>query len=197
LIGSKQRIPVSYHYIDQQLAENPQAYRSLLRYGLTSAEAVLPHYVADEQFIRGAVGSAVINSVEYPRYEFFYPWDYAAEKEKKNLSNHQFILALKRQAYPSFLASLEKEGQIGAKLKQTFTAEDSYLVGFEKFLTGLPPAEVYLIFDHTLSLAPWNDSLRARIFTIYSYLASTSRDVVERARRMRRANALLDKNQIQ
>jgi spermidine synthase len=197
LIGSKQRIPVSYHYIDQQLAENPQAYRSLVRYGLTSAEAVLPHYVADEQFIRGAVGTAVINSVEYPRYEFFYPWDYAAEKEKKNLSNHQFILALKRQAYPSFLASLEKEGQIGAKLKQTFTAEDSYLVGFEKFLTGLPSAEVYLIFDHTLSLAPWNDSLRARIFTIYSYLASTSRDVVERARRMRRANALLDKNQIQ
>ena len=77
-----------------------------------------------------------------------------------------------------------------AKLKQTLAAEFRYLAGFQEFLKGISVSEQYRLFDYALSLAPWNDSLRARIFAQYSYIASTRRDPAEQARLMQRANAL-------
>ena len=196
VIASKQRIPVSYDFINQQMAENPKAYRHLAPYGLTSALALLPHFVADEGFIREAVEAAPVNSLEYPYYEFYYPWDYAAEKEKKSVSNHLFISSLRRKAESSFLSRLESEGGISARLKQTFAAEDAYLSNFPKFLNGIPLESTYRLFDQTLAMAPWNDSLRARIFTIYSYLAHSRRGSYDHAQLLRRANALYPRAEI-
>ena len=192
LIGSNERIPIRYDHIRRQLAEHPHAYQSLAPYGLTSAEAVLPHFVADERTIRDAVRSAFLNSLDHPRYEFFYPWDYAIDKEQKFIANHEFLLDLKRKAYPDFLASLEEGMNDTARLQQTFAAEDRYLVGFQKFLTGVPLTEQYRLFDDALSLAPWNDSLRARIFAQYSHIASTHRNPSERVRLMKRADSLYE-----
>ncbi len=192
LIGSKERIPVDYNHISRQLAENTEAYQSLVPYGLTSAEAVLPHFVADEKIIRDAVKTAALNSLDHPRYEFFYPWDYAIEKQKKFIANHDFILKLKRLAYPDYLAGFEKGMQDTARLKQTFAAEFRYLEGFRKFLTGIPLTEQYRIFDDALAVAPWNDSLRARIFSQYLHIAYTHRDPSERARLLKRANYLYE-----
>jgi hypothetical protein len=76
------------------------------------------------------------------------------------------------------------------KIEQTIAAEDLYLSAFQKFLQGLPLNEVYRLFDQTLSLAPWDDSLRAQIYLQYSDLASTRRDPMERARLMQRAQLL-------
>ena len=194
LIGSSQHIPISYGHIDKQFADNPQAYQSLARYGLTSAEAILPHFVADEKTIRKAVNSAAINSLDHPRYEFYYPWDYAAEKQNKFIANHQFIMGLRRDAYLGFLADLEKEMPDTTRLKTTFVAENLFLRGFEKYLAGITSTEVYRMFDYVLSLAPWNDSLRARIFALYSYTASARRDPAERARLMKKANSLYESN---
>jgi spermidine synthase len=192
LIGSEARISIDADHIDRELAGNPEAYESLVAYGLTSAEAVLPHFVADERVIRGAVKSSSLNSLDHPRYEFFYPWDYARDRDQQFIDNHAFILGLKREAYPDYLASIEKDGQDSSRLEQTFLAEDRYLVGFQKFLTGISLNEHYRLFDEALSLAPWNDSLRARIYSQYSYIASTRRDPAERARLMRRAYSLYE-----
>jgi spermidine synthase len=195
LIGSREQVPVDYNHISRQLAENPEAYKSLAPYGLTSAEAVLPHFVADEKIIRNAVKTASLNSLDHPRYEFFYPWDYAIEKQNKFIANHDFILKLKRVAYPDYLASFEKGLQDTARLKQTFAAEFRYLEGFRRFLTGIPLTEQYRIFDDALAVAPWNDSLRARIFSQYLHIASTRRNPSERARLMQRANSLYETKQ--
>ncbi len=194
LIGSRERITVDYNHISRQFAEYPEAYQSLVPYGLTSAEAVLPHFVADEKIIRNAVRTASLNSLDHPRYEFFYPWDYAIDKEKKFITNHDFILKLKREAYPDYLASLGKNMQDTARIKQTFAAEFRYLEGFRKFLAGIPLTEQYRIFDDALAVAPWNDSLRARIFSQYLHIASTRTNPSERARLMQRANALYERN---
>jgi hypothetical protein len=148
--------------------------------------------VADETEIRDAVDTARINSLDHPRYEFYYPWDYAAERERGSISNHRFLVDLKRKAFPKFLAELEKRDLISSRLKETFAAEEAYLVNFEKFLNGVQLEETYRLFDDTLSLAPWNDSLRARIYSIYFHLASTQREPVERSRLLRRARALYE-----
>lgn len=197
LIGSREQIVVDYKHISRQFAENPEAYQSLVPYGLTSAEAVLPHFVADEKTIRKAVETASINSLDHPRYEFFYPWDYAVEKQKKFIANHDFILKLKREAYPNYLDSFKYGMQDTTKLRQTFAAEFRYLEGFRRFLTGIPLDEQYRIFDDALAVAPWNDSLRARIYSQYVHIASTRSNPSERARLMRRAESLYETKRVE
>jgi len=192
LIGSGERIPVDYGHISRQFAEHPEAFVSLIPYGLTSAAAVLPHFVADKSVISRAVETASLNSLDHPRYEYFYPWDYAIERQRKFLANHEFLLKLKREAYLDFLSSLEESMEDTARLQQTFAAEFRYLSGFGKFLKGIPVTEQYRIFDAALAIAPWNDSLRARIYSQYVYVASTSRNPSERVRLMQRANSLYE-----
>jgi len=190
LIGSNEVVTIDPDLMDRRLREYPEAFRSLAPYGLTSAQAVLPHFVADETTLRKAVEGAPINSFDYPRYEFYYPWDYAFEREKHILANHKFILELKREAHPEYLAGLEKYTWDGTKLRQTFAAEFRYLAGFQKFLSGISLPENYRLFDDALAVAPWNDSLRARIYAQYSHIAATRGDPGERARLMKRADAL-------
>lgn len=69
-------------------------------------------------------------------------------------------------------------------------AEFRYLDGFRTFLEGMPLEEQYRVFDDALTVAPWNDSLRARIYLQYLYNASTRRIPAERARLIERAKAL-------
>lgn len=190
LIGSNERIKPDYSRIQRKLSENPEIFSSLVRYGLTSAEAVIPHFVADERSLRPAVKDALINSLDHPRYEFFYPWDYSIDRDKQIVANHKFIRTLKRQSQARFISDLEIGNQELNRLKQTLAAEDAYLLGFEKFQTGLSLTDQYRLFDAILAMAPWNDSLRARIFSQYSHIALTRRDASERARLLKRARLL-------
>ena len=192
MIGSRQRLAVSYNHISNQLTDHPDAYQSLEAYGLTSPEAILPHFVADEETLRKAVNTATVNSLEHPHYEFYYPWDYAAEKQNGFLTVHQFIIDLKQAAYPAFLADLEKEIPDSKKLKTTFSAETLYLIGFGNYLEGMTLTALYRMFDYVLSIAPWNDSLRARIYSLYTYTASIRRDPAEKAQLMKRARSLYE-----
>jgi hypothetical protein len=54
----------------------------------------------------------------------------------------------------------------------------------------MAPKEVHRVFDTTLAMAPWNDSLRARIYAQYAYIASTRHDPRERARFKQKASSL-------
>jgi spermidine synthase len=190
LIGSNERINLDYNHIRREINENPEAFSSLVPYGLTSADAVLSQYVADERVLRPAVEDALINSFDHPRYEFFYPWDYTIDRQKQIVANHKFIRELKLKAQADFVDDLEISAPDLARFKQTLVAEDSYLYGFEQFQTGISLSDQYRLFDAILAMAPWNDSLRARIFSLYSYNASTRRDPSERARLLKKANQL-------
>ena len=112
--------------------------------------------------------------------------------KKQIVANHKFIRELKLQAQAGFIADLEISAQDLARFKQTLTAEDSYLFGFEQFQTGISLTDQYRLFDAILAMAPWNDSLRARIFSQYLHIASTRRDPSERARLFKRANQLYE-----
>jgi hypothetical protein len=196
LIGSNERIRLNYHHIQRELDENPEVFSSLVRYGLTSAAAVLPHFVADERSLRPAVRNAAINSLEHPRYEFYYPWDYAIDRDRQIVANHNFIRNLKLDAQAEFIADLAIDGQDSDRFEQTLKAENAYLLGFEQFQTGVSLTDQYRMFDAILALAPWNDSLRARIFSQYSHIASTRTDAAERARLLRKANSLYAPNAV-
>jgi len=190
LIGSKQPIPVSYERMSEAFAGQRQAFKSLQRYGLTTALSVVPHFVADEKLIREAVASAPVNSLDHPYYEFYYPWDYAAKRQLGYTSNHSLIVSLRRQSRGPYLAALKSQLPADPRLEAAFRADDAYLDAFTRYLDGMTLPELYRLFDHVLSLAPWNDNLRARVFSIYSYTARRSRDPAQRRRLQMRADAL-------
>ncbi|MBT8049211.1 MAG: fused MFS/spermidine synthase, partial [Gammaproteobacteria bacterium] len=164
LVGSNEPVPVRLDQIRRRFAESPEAWKSLAPYGLTSAEAVLPHFVAREDAILTAVENAPVNSLQFPRYEFYYPWDYARERDTQFIDNHALIIEMKRQGFSAFLASQELGANAVQRLRQTLAAEFRYLSGFQQFLEGMPLEEQYRVFDDALAVAPWNDSLRARIY---------------------------------
>jgi spermidine synthase len=190
LIGSAEKIPLDFGRIRDEFGNHGVALRNLIRYGLNSAESLLPHFVADEATLRRAVESDPVNSLDHPRYEFFQPWEYARDREQKFLGNHEFLLQLRRAARADFLAGLELEGPQRARMERTLDAEEEYLEGFAAFLGGASLNEQFRIFDSALARAPWNDSLRARIYAQYSFLASTARDPRQRAALTERANRL-------
>ena len=192
LIGSNERIKLDYNHIRRELNENPEAFSSLVPYGLTSSDAVLSQFVADERILRPTLKDAQINSLDHPRYEYFYPWDYTIGRQEQIIANHQFIRDLKRRARASFLADLEIDERDIKRFQQTLAAEDSYLLGFQQFQTGISLADQYRLFDEVLAMAPWNDSLRARIFSQYTHIASNRRDPAERARLYRKARQLYE-----
>jgi len=190
LIGSIEPVALDPQRIDRRLQENPAAFASLEAFGLTSAEALIPHFVADERTLREALAGEPVNGYEHPRYEFFPPWAYARDRQAQVRANHDFILELKRSAHPEFLARVEPGFSDGRRLQHTFAAEFRYLYAFRKFLAGVSIDEHYRLFDDALAVAPWNDSLRARIYAQYSYLAATQRDPSTRALMMQKARDL-------
>ncbi|MGD8532150.1 MAG: hypothetical protein PVG80_02280, partial [Gammaproteobacteria bacterium] len=121
---------------------------------------------------------------------FYHPWEYAADKVNKVIENQAFILGLKRKAYVDYFAELSSDVTSTDKLRQTFAAEFRYLEAFQQYLQGLSLEENYRLFDSVLAQAPWNDSLRARIYAQYRYLASTQTNPSMRKRMMERADAL-------
>lgn len=192
LIGSAEPVEIDLAAIDRRFARDREAFASLAPYGLTSAEALVPHFVADERTIRDAVADALTNSRDHPYYEFYHPWDYAQDRVDKVIANQAFILGMKRAAYPAFFASISPGAADPKRLRQTFAAEFRYLESFQQFLRGIPLTETYRLFDGVLAEAPWNDSLRARIFAQYDYFARTQPNPVSRANMRRRADALYD-----
>jgi spermidine synthase len=190
LIGSHEPVALDPRRIDERFAAEPEAFASLQRYGITSADALLPHFIAADGVLRDAVAAAEINSLDFPRYEFYRPWNYARDRAEKVVENHEMLIDLKREAYPDLLTALSGKVRDRARLRQGLEAEERYLRAFSKFLTGISLDEAYRIFDDALAVAPWNDSLRARIYAQYRYLAESRRDPGERALLMRRAEAL-------
>jgi len=189
LIGSQLPIPLDPVAIQQRFDAQPAAFASLRPYGITSAEALLPHFVSADDQLRAAVDDAPINSLDHPRYEFYPPWDYAHDRAERFIENHDLVTGLRRASQPD-LSNVAAQAGDRVRWQRTFAAEEIYLEGFGRFLRGLPPDEAYRIFDQALATAPWNDSLRARIYAQYAYLASTQRDPSRRAAMQRKADAL-------
>ena len=190
LVGSAEPVPVELDAIRRRFEEDSAALASLEPYGITSAESLAAHFVAGDTVIREAVADAQLNTLAHPRYEFYHPWEYAEGRLDKAIANQAFLLELKRRAHPDYFRELAADAQNPERLERTFAAEFRFLEAFQRFLGRIPLAETYRLFDGALAVAPWHDSLRARIYAQYRYFAAMQRDPVRRDRLLRRAEAL-------
>jgi spermidine synthase len=190
LVGSHEAIALDYQTVQDRFERRSEALASLRPFGLTSAVALLPHFVADDEIVRAEVASAPVNTLDHPRYEFYHPWDYAADRKGKTLANHVFLLDLKRRAHGGFFEQVSQTAPDPAWLQKTFAAEFRYLELFGMFLDGLSAPDHFRFFDRVLEIAPWNDSLRARLYSQYRHLAASEQNPELRRRYHARAEAL-------
>ncbi len=197
LIGSDEKISLDSNRIDRVMRSERQLLAGLARYGLTTPESVLAQFVADGQSIRQAVRDAPENTLVHPRYEFYSPWDYAVPLKQRVAENIAFIESLKRAAAPTFLAAIKVRDQEEARrLNQALGAEQAYLTGYRLSLSPAPVSgtEILRQYDRALALAPWNESLRARIFLHYSEIAASQADIGVKAYLMERALTVYGKS---
>jgi len=195
LIGSDQKITLDSTRFDRVMSSERQAFDGLARYGLTTTDAVLAQFVADDGAIREAVQNAPENTLVHPRYEFYSPRDYAIPLKQRVAANIEFIANLKRAAAPAFLAAIKPRDQDeAAKLERALEAEQAYLKGYRISLAPVDATDIFRQYDTALSLAPWNESLRARIFLHYSEIAASQSNPRVKTYLMNRAYAVRDGN---
>jgi spermidine synthase len=197
LIGSDEKISLDRTRIGRVMRSEREAFAGLARYGLTTPESVLTQFVADGEHIRKAVQNAPENTLVHPRYEFYSPWDYAVPLKQRIAANIDFIADLRRAAAPDLLAAFKVRDQEEARrLSSALAAEQAYLTGYRSSLSLGPVSgtEILRQYDKALALAPWNESLRARIFLHYSQIAASQTNTGVKAYLMERAISVYGKS---
>ena len=164
LVGSNRELGLECAAVRRRLVAGGAAFDGLARYGLTSAEAVLAHFVAAGDTLRPALVGAPENTLDQPRYEFFSPADYAVPRRERLVVNQDLIGELRRRAFPAFVSAVAPDPADRLRLEQALGAEDEFLAGFRARATGRADEEALAHFEAALARADWNSSLRARIF---------------------------------
>ena len=195
LIGSDERVVLDAARMRRAMESGREAFAGLARYGLTTPEAVLAQFVADGEAIRKAVRGAPENTLVHPRYEFFSPRAYAVPLKARVAENIKFISDLKRAAAPALLASIRGlDAEQAERLSHAQAAEQTFLAGYRLSLSPVSVMDIFQQYDAGIALAPWNESLRARVFLHYREIAASQSLTANRALMLKRALAVYDRS---
>ena len=74
-------------------------------------------------------------------------------------------------------------------------SENSYLLAYQKYISGAPLPGVYRQFDSALAMAPWNQSLRAQIYSEYLLAVIMEPSKARKIKMKQRAQLLYKKRQ--
>ena len=162
VIGSLEEIEIDPDWMNRTLELDRDAFEGWRQYGLTTAESLLAHYVADGDAVRAATDGARENTLENPYYEFYSPREYAAPVGTRTLANHDFLAALHREEGLHDLAKRLSEG-VSDRLAAAFHAEGRFLDGLRLQIQGRPYTDFGGHFDDAVGIAPWNDNLRCQV----------------------------------
>jgi spermidine synthase len=162
VVGSLEEIEIDADWMNRVLEEESDAFEGWRQYGLMTAESLLAHYVADGDAVLAATEGSPENTLENPYYEFYLPREYAAPVNTRTRANHDFLVRLRGERGLHDLAT-RLSGDVSDRLAAAFRAEDRFLDGLRLQIEGRPYTEFGAHFDEALSVAPWNDNLRAQI----------------------------------
>ncbi len=162
LVGSNDTIEIDPAWMRKAMETEPEAFRGIRKYGLTTAEAVLAHFIGTEESLRRAIPPGPVNTFEEPYYEFYSPRDYAVPPDERNLANHEMLMSIRG---PDFYRYVRKglSGREAGRLTEAFQAEGLFLDGHSDQLRGGAPQEVIRYYDQAIGTAPWNGNLRDEV----------------------------------
>lgn len=162
LVGSRQRIGVDLEWMKKAMQSDPGAFQGIFKYGLTTPESILAHFVADEETLRRTILPGRVNSLETPYYEFYSPGDYSVKSPERTWENLKMIIGLKQNNIEKFITESASESE-ASRLHAAFEAEDLFLRAEE---TKQPP-DIFPVLEKAISIAPWNPNLRNQVLLYY------------------------------
>ncbi len=162
LVGSNDPVNIDPAWMRRAMAEDPDAFQGIRKYGLTTPEAVLAHFVGNEETLRRFLPRGPVNTFDEPYYEFYSPRDYAVAPDERTLTNHEMLVSMRG---PDF-DRLVRKGSRGAdaeRLDAAFQAEGIFLEGHTAQLQGLHDRDVSRFYNQAVSRALWDGNLRSEI----------------------------------
>jgi len=171
LIGSNEPIEIDPALMRGAIESEAGSFQGIRKYGLTTADAVLSHFVATEDTLRRAVPPGPVNTFDEPYYEFYSPRDYAVDPDERTLRNHELLMSMRG---PDFERSVLKgnTGPDADRLTAAFRAEGVFLVGHRAQLRAMPERVVIPYYSWAIGSVPWNENLRNQV---RSYLSKQAR----------------------
>ncbi|HSQ78178.1 MAG TPA: fused MFS/spermidine synthase, partial [Nitrospirota bacterium] len=162
LVGSNDPVEIDPAWMRRTMETDPGSFQGIRKYGLTTAEAVLAHYVGNEETLRRALPPGPVNTFEEPHYEFYSPRDYAVPPNDRALMNHELLMSVRGPDFDRFVL----KGTIGTeagRLKAAYRAEGLFLEGHGFQLRGFPDQEIMHRYYQAINTAPWNRHLHNEI----------------------------------
>jgi len=162
LVGSNDPVVMDPGWMRQTMERDSEAFMGIRKYGLTTAEAVLAHFVGTEDTLRRVLPPGPVNSFDKPYYEFYSPRDYAVPPDERTLVNHSMLTAIRGPDFDRFVMKGIKGSETG-RLQAAFQAEGIFLEGHTAQLRGDPFPEVMRRYDLAIGLVPWERNLRNEV----------------------------------
>ncbi len=162
LVGSDDPVDIDPAWMRRAMAADPEAFQGLRKYGLMTPEAVLAHYVGNEETLRRALPRGPVNTFDEPYYEFYSPRDYAVPPDERTLPNHELLISMRGPDFDRFVRK-GAAGTDAARLNAAFQAETIFLEGHTAQLQGFHDRDVSRFYDQAVSRAPWDGNLRSEI----------------------------------
>ncbi len=162
LVGSNERLEIDPDWMQKSMEADSGSFEGIRKYGLTTADSILAHLVADERTLRQVLPPGPVNSFDKPYYEFYSPRDYALPSDKRALANEKLLISMRKQD-PGLLPSGDIEGKGPGRLNEAVEAEGIFLKGEETQFQGLPSEEVLEHYDQAVEKAPWDEDLRNEV----------------------------------
>ncbi len=171
LVGSNEPIEIDPAWMRRTMETEAGSFQGIRKYGLTSADAVLSHFIATGETLRRAVGPGPLNTFDEPYYEFYSPRDYAVAADERTLPNHELLMSMRG---PDFGRSVlnGSTGPDADRLNAAFRAEGVFLVGHRAQLRALPEKVVFPYYSWAIRTSPSNENLRNEV---RAYLSSQAR----------------------
>jgi spermidine synthase len=158
LVGSNDPIGIDAAWMRKTMESDRGSFQGIRKYGLTTAEAVLAHFIGTEETLRRAIPPGPVNTFEEPYYEFYSPSDYAVPPDERTLVNHEMLMSIRGPDFDRFV-SKGLSGPDAARLNAAFRAEGIFLDGQVAQLRGFPPQEVVRFYDQAIHASPWDRNL--------------------------------------
>jgi spermidine synthase len=163
LVGSNGRIDIDPDRMRQTMENDPGAFQGLRKYGLTTADSVLAHFIAREETLRRFIPQGPVNSFEHPYYEFYSPREYAVPAQERERANYSLLISCRGSEDFDRYVLKGSSTPDGARLRDAFLAEGIFLWGYLLQLQGGTTQEILHYYERAIAAAPWERNLRNQI----------------------------------
>ncbi|MFH2002326.1 MAG: fused MFS/spermidine synthase [Planctomycetota bacterium] len=164
LVGSGQSLRVDFQRMKRLFSDPSEPLDGLRKYGITSAEILLSHCLANGEELKEELTGVEENSFEHPDIEFYSLKEYAIPSQRRTIENLKMLRKV-RDADRDWSWIEKRTPADTTALQAAYDAEGLFLEGLERVNTGSP--EFRDLFNRALTKAPGHGAVKYQIFSYH------------------------------